>query len=69
MSDVVPLLLADISDMKMIALFLFLGIWLFVAIRLLFTRKETYDKTARIPLDDQQVMEPRTDPNQGRADV
>ena len=69
MSVEAPVLLADISDMKMIALFLFLGIWLFVAIRLLFTRKEKYDKTARIPLDDQQVMEPRTDPNEGRADV
>ncbi len=56
-------ILADITlTFKVIGLAIFLTIWLLVVLRLLLTRSSSYQKAARIPLDDQQVVEPRPRP-------
>jgi cbb3-type cytochrome oxidase subunit 3 len=51
----------DLSILKPIALFVFLGIFLAIVIKLLLTRRSAYEKRRRLPLDDDRVLEPRDD--------
>jgi hypothetical protein len=51
----------DFSILKPIALFVFLGIFLVIVVKLLLTRRSAYEKRSRLPLDDDRVLEPRDD--------
>jgi cbb3-type cytochrome oxidase subunit 3 len=51
----------DLGILKPIALFVFLGIFVAIVIKLLLTRRSAYEKRRRLPLEDDKVLEPRDD--------
>jgi len=56
-------LLTSLGVLKVIALVFFVGMWLFIAIRLLVRRSSDYELTAQLPLNDDRVLEPRQGEN------
>ena len=60
-------LAADAAAMKMIALVVFVAFWVAVVVRLLLVGSDRYRQAARLPLEEESVIEPRTNHGNGAA--
>ncbi|UCF67698.1 MAG: cbb3-type cytochrome c oxidase subunit 3 [Acidobacteriota bacterium] len=49
----------DVALLKMIALVFFFCVFLYIVIWLIFSRSERHKRHARLPLEDERVIEPR----------
>jgi len=54
-----PTLLFELATLKLVAFFVFLGMFLIVLIRVLTGPRRRYENQARIPLSDDTIVEPR----------